>query len=200
MSEVDDVGLLERARRGDEDAFSQLFARYQRAVYRYAAYMCGQDAGDDIVQETFLAVLRQTARHDAPRGTVVGYLLGIARHVAMKRLALRGQDESLRHGASDEGGTPSQSGIEDVTVVRSSVLDDLTRAETIDAVRAAVQSLPPAYREVVVLCELDEMDYAAAAGIVECPLGTIRSRLHRARTLLTAKLAAISPVAGKNRD
>ena len=183
MSEVDDAGLLERARRGDEDAFSQLYARHQRAIFRYAVYLCGQDAGDDIVQETFLAVLRQTARLDTLRGTVAGYLLGIARHLAMKRLGSRGQDESLSDMASDS----------------PAVLDDLTRAETIDAVRAAVQSLPPAYREVVVLCELDEMDYAAAAAIVECPVGTIRSRLHRARTLLAAKLAAISPAAW-NRD
>jgi RNA polymerase sigma-70 factor, ECF subfamily len=183
MSEVDDAGLLERARRGDEDAFSQLYARHQRAIYRYAVYLCGQDAGDDIVQETFLAVLRQTARLDTLRGTVAGYLLGIARHLAMKRLGTRGQDESLSDMASDS----------------PAVLDDLTRAETIDAVRAAVRSLPPAYREVVVLCELDEMDYAAAAAIVECPVGTIRSRLHRARTLLAAKLAAISPAAW-NRD
>jgi RNA polymerase sigma-70 factor, ECF subfamily len=185
MSEVDDdAGLVERARRGDEDAFSQLYARHQRAIYRYAVYLCGQDAGDDIVQETFLAVLRQTARLDTLRGTVAGYLLGIARHLAMKRLGSRGQDESLSDMASDS----------------PAVLDDLTRAETIDAVRAAVQSLPPVYREAVVLCELNEMDYVAAAAIVECPVGTIRSRLHRARTLLAAKLAAISPVAGQNRD
>jgi RNA polymerase sigma-70 factor (ECF subfamily) len=185
MSEVDDeAGLLERARRGDEEAFSQLYACHQRAIYRYAVYLCGQDAGDDIVQETFLAVLRQTARVDTLRGTVAGYLLGIARHLAMKRLGTRGQDESLSDNMASDSPV---------------VLDDLTRAETIDAVRAAVRSLPPAYREVVVLCELDEMDYAAAAAIVECPVGTIRSRLHRARTLLAAKLAAISPAAW-NRD
>jgi len=185
MSEVDDAQLLERARGGDEAAFSQLFARHQRSVYRYAVYMCGQDAGDDIVQETFLAVLRQTARLDTLRGPVAGYLLGIARHLAMKRLGPRGQEESLSdHIAS---GSPA-------------VLDDLTRAETIDAVRAAVQSLPPAYREVVVLCELHEISYAAAAGLVRCPLGTVRSRLHRARALLTSKLASISPAASTNKE
>lgn len=158
MSEVDDVGLLERARQGDEEAFSQLFARHQRTIYRYAAYLCGQDAGDDIVQETFLAVLRQTARHDTPRGTIVGYLLGIARHVAMKRLG-------SRHDVSFAEGTDKDLGATAATDHQLTALDDLTRAETIDAVRAAVQSLPPAYREVIVLCELQEMDYAAAAGI-----------------------------------
>jgi RNA polymerase sigma-70 factor (ECF subfamily) len=69
-------------------------------------------------------------------------------------------------------------------------LDDLTREETIAAVRAAVQSLPPVYREAVVLCDLQEMDYAAAAGALQCPIGTVRSRLSRARALLVTKLSA----------
>jgi RNA polymerase sigma-70 factor (ECF subfamily) len=185
MSEVDDEGLLERARRGDEEAFSRLFARHQRAVYRYAVYMCGPDAGDDIVQETFLAVLRQTARHDPLRGPVAGYLLGIARHLALKRLGSRGYDESLSDALVSDS---------------PAVIDDLTRFETIEAVRAAVNALPPPFREVVVLCDLGEISYAAAAGIMRCPLGTVRSRLHRARTLLTSTLAALSPGAGKTRD
>src|SRR5262249_26712847 len=82
---VDDERLLERARRGDENAFSELFSRYQRQVFRYAAYMCGAERADDVVQDTFLAVLRQTNRRDRLRGTLIGYLIGIARHVAMKR-------------------------------------------------------------------------------------------------------------------
>ena len=191
MSEVDDdVGLIERARRGDEDAFSRLFARHQRVIYRYASYMCGPAAGDDIVQETFLAVLRQAGRHDPLRGTVVGYLFGIARHVVMKRLASR-HDDSFVEPVDDISGDA-------VAADQATALDDLTRAETIEAVRAAVHSLPPAYREVVVLCEFQELDYAAAAGVVACPVGTVRSRLHRARTLLTAKLAAIQPLSRKS--
>jgi RNA polymerase sigma-70 factor, ECF subfamily len=184
MSEVDDAGLLERARRGDEEAFSRLFAGHRRMIYRYAAYMCGPDAGDDIVQETFLAVLRQSGRHDTLAGTVAGYLLGIARHVVIKRLTSQQGSASFAEPVEEDfadAGTSDQ----------ATALDDLTRAETIDAVRAAVQSLPPAYREVVVLCEFQEMDYATAAGVVRCPIGTVRSRLHRARTLLTAKLAAM---------
>jgi RNA polymerase sigma-70 factor (ECF subfamily) len=188
MSEVDDVGLIERARRGDEVAFSQLFAKHQRAIYRYAVYMSGPDAADDVVQETFLAVLRQTTRHDTPRGTIVGYLLGIARHVMMKRLA--------KNVAFDE---PMDDSVGDTAAVdQATVLDDLTRAETIEAVRTAVHSLPPAYREVVVLCDFQEMDYAGAADLMQCPIGTIRSRLSRARSLLTIKLAAAEPVVRKS--
>src|SRR5207302_6049964 len=72
--------------------------------------------------------------------------------------------------------------------------EDLSRAETVDVVRAAIQSLPPAYREVVVLCELQEMDYADAAAVIGRPIGTVRSRLHRARALLASKLASTQKV------
>jgi RNA polymerase sigma-70 factor (ECF subfamily) len=177
--EVDDVALLERVRRGDAEAASALFARHQGPIYRYAAHMCGRDAADDVVQETFLAVLRRSGRYDTARGPVGNYLLGIARHFVLKRLgalyAANGADDARHDG-----------------VEQPTVLDHLARAETIETVRAAIESLPPAYREVVVLCELQEMSYEEAAGVVQCPIGTIRSRLHRARALLTTKLSGIS--------
>jgi RNA polymerase sigma-70 factor (ECF subfamily) len=190
MSEVDDADLLKRARRGDEDAFSQLFGRHQGAIYRYAVHMCGPEAGDDIVQETFLAVLRQRSRADGLRGSALGYLFGIARHLVLQRLGSK-YDPAL-----------GDTGHEDVSQVASdalTALEDLSRAETIASVRAAVQALPPVYREVVVLCELQDMDYAAAAGVLQCPIGTIRSRLSRARTLLVTKLGALQPAAGPRR-
>ena len=186
----DDAGLLRRARQGDEAAFSQLFARHQRAVYLFAARMCGTDAGDDVVQETFLAVLRQTGTFDPARGTVAGYLLGIARHHVLKRLG-----ERYRACVTEN--------VDDTVewvATQDDVLEGLTRAETIDAVRSAVQSLPPVYREVVALCELQEMDYATAADVIRCPIGTVRSRLHRARAMLTTKLAATRPAVGVSRE
>jgi RNA polymerase sigma-70 factor (ECF subfamily) len=180
MSDVDDVGLLERARRGDQEAFSRLFARYQRAIYRYAAYMAGREAADDIVQETFLAVLQQRGRDDAPRGAVLAYLIGIARHRLLKRFASR-QETLLAEPLDDDLHEAVAS--DDLTA-----LDGLARAEMIETVRAAVHALPAAYREAIVLCELQEMPYAEAAGVMQCPIGTVRSRLHRARTLLSATL------------
>jgi RNA polymerase sigma-70 factor (ECF subfamily) len=181
---VDDERLLERARRGDADAVSRLFARYQAPIYRYAVHMCGPDAGDDIVQETFLTVMRQPGRYDPARGPVVAYLFGIARHLALRRLT-----SPSAWTLSEELGEDDQT----ADVAQETALDSLTRTETIEAVRAAVRSLPPQYREVIVLCELQEMEYAAAAGILQCPIGTVRSRLHRARALLSAKLAALQP-------
>jgi RNA polymerase sigma-70 factor, ECF subfamily len=178
---VDDAGLLALARRGDAVAFSELFAGFERPLFRYAAHMCGRDAADDIVQETFLAVLKGPGRYDPAKGSVGNYLFGIARHFVLKRV-------SSRDLATFE--------LDDVTdsdaIERSlpTVLDSLSRAETVQTVRAAIASLPAPYREAVVLCELQEMSYADAAVVAECPVGTVRSRLHRAKALLLAKLTA----------
>jgi RNA polymerase sigma-70 factor (ECF subfamily) len=178
---MDDAGLLHRARRGDEPAFAELFGRFQRQVFRYAAYMDGADAADDVVQETFLAVLRQTGRHDHPTGSVAGYLIGIARHVIFKRHERMGG--GLRLADVDDDAM-----LEVEPSTEPSALDQLVAAESVDVVRTAVQSLPAPYREAVVLCDLEDLDYAAAAALMDCPVGTVRSRLHRARALLAAKL------------
>ena len=173
MIEMDDRAMLDQARTGDETAFSLLFARYQRQVFRYAAYMGGSDTADDIVQDTFLTVLRQKDRADTIAGSVIGYLIGIARHLVMKRHA------HSWSAAGEPADTPS---------LEPSAFDRLVLSESVDQIRAAVQSLPPVYREVVVLCELEEIDYSDAAAMIECPVGTVRSRLHRAKTLLASKL------------
>lgn len=187
-SEVDDARLLERARAGDAKACAALFARYQGAIFRYAAHMCGRDAADDVVQETFLALLRRGGRYDPDRGPVAAYLFGIARHAVFARI---GQMADAGVVASLDDG---REGAEEPTV-----LETLTRAETIDAVRAAIGSLPAIYREAIVLCELQEMSYEGAAAAAGCPVGTIRSRLHRAKVLLMAKLSALAAPAAVRR-
>jgi RNA polymerase sigma-70 factor (ECF subfamily) len=82
-----DAALVGAIRRGDEAAFARLYAAYQGPIFRYALHMCGAGAADDVVQETFLALLRG-GRFDADRGTLAGYLFGIARHHILKRLAV----------------------------------------------------------------------------------------------------------------
>ena len=75
-------------------------------------------------------------------------------------------------------------------------LGDLERAEGVERLRRMVLSLPVQYREAVVLCDLQELSYADAAAAMGCNVGTVRSRLHRARELLAAKLRAAHPQAG----
>ena len=175
---MDEAELVVSARHGDEAAFSELFRRHQRRIFQYASYMCGVESADDVVQETFLAVLRQKSREDTPTGTVAGYLIGIARHVVLKR------NRRIPEWAVDNAAT------ELVESSEPSAFDRLVAKQSVDAIREAVRSLPEAFREAVVLCELQDLDYATAAGLMQCPIGTVRSRLHRARGLLAAKLAA----------
>ena len=192
LNKVDDGWLLERMRRGDEAAFSELFARHQRPIYRYALHMCGPGAADDVVQDTFMALITQGRGFNPLRGTLGAYLFGIARHHVLKRLGdcgLRNADCGLVEDsrfANQQSATSNQ---------QSSPLAELERTEAVALVREAVRSLPLVYREVIVLCELQEMDYADAAAMLECPIGTVRSRLHRARALLTQKLTTMREAA-----
>jgi RNA polymerase sigma factor (sigma-70 family) len=174
LNEVDRVGdaaLVDAVRRGDEAAFARLYAAHQPAIYRYALRMCGAGAADDVVQDTFTALLRG-GRYDERRGTLSAYLFGVARHHILKRIAIADQESPLDVDPLDDT-TP---------------FDDVSRGQTVDSVRAAVDALPPVYREAIVLCELHELDYAAAAAVMQVPIGTVRSRLHRAKALLCARL------------
>jgi RNA polymerase sigma-70 factor (ECF subfamily) len=182
-SDVNEAQLLARARAGDEQAFAELFAVHQRPIYRYAVHMCGADTADDIVQDTFMALLTHNRTFDAARGPLGAYLFGIARHVVLKRLGSR------YNAATDDLETVGTHAAPDL-----SALDLLSRQETVAAVRAAIAELPLAYREAVVLCDLQEMDYQSASMVLECPLGTVRSRLHRARALLANRLSMLRSV------
>jgi RNA polymerase sigma-70 factor (ECF subfamily) len=180
-SSQSDDELLSRLRNGDEQAFTALYRRRQGSIYRFALHMGGSPAAaEDIVQEAFLALLREECGFDPERGTLSGYLFGIAR-----KLVLR----NLERGRSN---VPLESETDEVAPRELAVIDDplagLTRHETIEALRRAVQALPRRYREVVVLCDLEELDYADAAVALGCPIGTVRSRMHRARALLLEKL------------
>jgi RNA polymerase sigma-70 factor (ECF subfamily) len=160
---------------GSEDAFGALYERWSPAVFRFALHMSGdRQIAEEVTQDTFMAMIRRPVLFDETRGSLVSWLLGIARNVTRRALGAAVGDEAL-----DEAEEPASG---------ADVLHDLTRRETIDAVRQAVVSLPPAYREVVVLCDLQELDYRDVAEALDCPVGTVRSRLHRARAMLIAKL------------
>jgi RNA polymerase sigma-70 factor (ECF subfamily) len=193
MTEVEhaqDVALVNAVRRGDKDAFATLYAAHHPPLYRYALQMCGAGAADDVVQETFMVLLRGE-RFDPARGTLPAYLFGIARHHILKRLSLTrmevtAAEEDLLFKSEGADASLLQAGSSP-----PSPFDSMSRAEAVQAVRAAIGTLPPLYREVVTLCELEELDYATAAAVIGCPMGTVRSRLHRARALLSAKLVRL---------
>lgn len=184
-----DDELLHRLRKGDEAAFLELYHRRQGAIYRFALHVSGSaSAAEDIVQEVFMTLLRSECGYNPERGTLSGYLFGIARKQAL-RLIERGRVDLVFDKDAEEAPVPQ-------IAVDDNILADLTHRETLEALRRAVAALPRRYREVVALCDLEEIDYADAAAALGCPIGTVRSRLHRARALLLDKLNKERPKPG----
>ena len=186
--ERDDV-LLRRSAKGDQGAFEVLYRKYQATLYRFALRMTGQPwAAEEIVQEVFMTVIREPKKFDPSRGTLGGFLYGVARNRVMKHLERAPRDLPLA-AESDDGFSPETLMSKDMTPAEWTELRE-RRAQ----VRAAVLDLPVEFREAIVLCELAEMSYEEAANALDCPIGTIRSRLHRGRALLLAKLEMLREV------
>lgn len=175
---------------GDAKAFEALYDRRQGGIYRYALRMTGSESiAEDVTQEVFLSLVRDHSDYQQSRGTVKSYLYGMARH---RLLRLLDREKSL---VSFDGTGVTGRAVEEAAHDRlRSAHDpfvDLARDEVIELVRQAVLSLPAHFREVIVLCHLQEMNYADAAEVINCPIGTVRSRLARARTLLGGKLGML---------
>jgi RNA polymerase sigma-70 factor, ECF subfamily len=176
-----DEELLIRIHSGDEQAFVSLYRKRQAAIFRFALHMSGSEAlAEDITQEVFLAIIRGNCGYEPGRGSLSGYLYGIARKLMLRHLE-RGRLDVTLESDLESTGLPEMAVVDDPLV-------ELTNREGIEALRRAVLALPRRYREVVVLCDLEEVDYAEAAAVLGCPIGTVRSRLHRARALLLEKL------------
>jgi RNA polymerase sigma-70 factor (ECF subfamily) len=202
-TELTDDGLLRRMMAGDEEAFTLLYRRRQPALYRFALHMSGNPAvAEDVTQEVFMTLIRDTARFDPTRGTLGGFLFGVARNHLRKRWEQDRRSVSLSEDADEMGRTASNisgkssgaSGNGNGNGAFARPHDEFASLETAYHVRQAIATLPENYREVVVLCELEGMSYEEAASALDCPVGTIRSRLHRAREILVQKLREQRPL------
>jgi len=178
-----DEELLKRSAKGDEEAFAALYRRHADVLYRFAFRMTGSSWGaEEIVQDVFMTLVRGPGKYDVERGTLPAFLFGIARNKIMKYNERLPREISLVERQEDGSG----GGL----TLRDSFTPAMwaEQRERLEKVRAAVMELPIEFRETVVLCELEEMTYDQAARMLDCPIGTIRSRLHRGRALLLAKL------------
>jgi RNA polymerase sigma-70 factor, ECF subfamily len=178
-----DEELLKRSAKGDEDAFTILYRRHADVLYRFAFRMTGSSWGaEEIVQDVFMTLVREPSKYEAERGTLPAFLFGITRNKIMKYNERLPREISLVERQEDGSG----GGL----TLRDSFTPAMwaEQRERLEKVRAAVMELPVEFRETVVLCELEEMSYDQAARTLDCPIGTIRSRLHRGRALLLAKL------------
>jgi len=181
-----DVRLLAEIAAGVEDAFVELYRRRQNDVYRFAFAMArSRSFAQDVTQEVFLNVLENASRFDSNKGSVRAWLFGCARYVTLDRLRLerRWTDDMPPEAATFDGD------------------ERLLADQRVERLHAAIARLPVEYREALVLAELQELTYAETAVVLDCPVGTVRSRLHRARALLAAMLDENDPAkadAGEN--
>jgi len=180
-----DLELLQLMMAGDEDAFTIIYRRRQGGVYRFALHMSGsQTVAEDVTQEVFIVLMREAGRFDPSRGSLAAYLYGIARNHVLRRIEQDRLFVPLADSAEDATGACA------FLIADGDPLGDLTRNEKIQELRSSILVLPPHYREALVLCELHEMSYVEAASVIGCAVGTLRSRLHRARALLVERLRA----------
>lgn len=180
--------LLRRAVAGDEEAFRALYRQLSGPIYRFALHMSGNEGvAEEVTQEAFLVLVRDPGRYDPGRATLKAFLYGVARNHTLRALEKESHFAPFREEQEDSSGELQGPAISDPSADAS---DDLLRREQIARVRRAVLALPAVYREAVVLCDLQEMSYGEAAHTLACAPGTLRSRLHRGREMLAARLRA----------
>lgn len=184
-----DVMLVERAVAGDQMAFELLVIKYQRRIQRLIGRMVRDvDLVEDITQETFIRAYRalHQFRGDAQFYT---WLYRIAVNTAKKFLLELKRDPTVSEGAfksSDEGDETYRAGSEPMTDETPESV--LAAKEIAAAVNAAMDALPEDLRQALALREIEGLTYEDIAEVMDCPIGTVRSRIFRAREAISAKV------------
>ena len=184
-----DLALVERANAGDTRAFELLVIKYQRRIERLVGRMVRDvDLVPDIAQETFIRAYK--ALHQF-RGEAQFYtwLYRIAVNTAKKALMEMRRSpiitESALHNRSDDDET---SVIEQELITQETPETVLAAQEIAQAVNAAMEALPEDLRQAVTLREIEGLSYEEISQAMDCPIGTVRSRIFRAREAISAKV------------
>lgn len=188
-----DIELVRRMRNGDQAAFVVLYRRHQAALYRYAVLRCGStQVAADVVQEVFVGLMSNQYHYDGLKGNLLYFLFGVARNLAMKF------DEVTQHRFQNLESVSTLSDSEsddmdesmDVMSEEPNPLERLLQHQMAEDLRVAINDLLPHYRDVLILYEMQEMSYLDIADICQINVGTVRSRLSRARQALAERLQA----------
>jgi RNA polymerase sigma-70 factor (ECF subfamily) len=179
-----DPELLDRMAMGDREALAIIFRRHHGTVYRFSRQMLGsKEAAEDVTQDVFVALTKGAGRFNREVASLSTYLYGIARNLVLQRYK--------RSRARVEVNIDAMGDDEAVFATTSDPTETMARDHATRALRRAILRLPVHYREVVVLCELNGLSYEEAAAIAGCPVGTVRSRLSRARQMLIDRCKAV---------
>ncbi|WP_342113585.1 RNA polymerase sigma factor RpoE [Pseudoduganella sp. OTU4001] len=175
-----DRELVERARAGERAAFDLLVARYQRRLLRLVLRLLRDPAeAEDVVQETFLKAYRALPRF---RGEAAFFTW-------LYRIAVNGARNAIlrrRQRSGPQGIAPSQAPAQPPEIGTPESM--LLSKQVMQAIDAALEALPLELRTAIVLREIEGLSYEEIAQIMECPMGTVRSRLFRARESIARRL------------
>jgi RNA polymerase sigma-70 factor (ECF subfamily) len=167
--------LIQRFQAGDREAFTAIYRAHHAAIFRFAFHMTADPVkAAEITQDVFVWLIHHAAEFDPQRGALPAFLGGVARKLMQRR-----RRTELRWLPFDAAG-----------MFRFKARDsagEIAAAIDAESLRKAIARLPVRYREVIVLCDLENQSYDAAAAVLGCVVGTVRSRLHRGRELLARK-------------
>lgn len=182
---IADMELVVQARRGSEDGFEELVRRYQRPIVAYVYRMIGDyDAALDAAQEVFIKVYNSLDRY-SPEYKFSTWIYRIAHNVAIDHL--RRQNA---HGANLCVAGSDEDGFERLPANADQPSPEAAseRAERRETIEAVVQTLPPGYRELILLRHAHDMSYDEIAEVTGLPLGTVKNRIFRARACVRERL------------
>jgi RNA polymerase sigma-70 factor (ECF subfamily) len=171
---------------GRPDEFGMLFDRYSRLLYGYCARRVGPDLAEDVVAETLLTAFEQRHRFDQTAETARPWLFGIATNLLRnhRRAEVRGWRAFARTGADP------LDGVRRVTDGIADRVDErVDAAQAVRAIAGALAAMPRGQREALLMYAWSGLDYAELAAALGLPIGTVRSRLHRARARLRQALS-----------
>lgn len=186
---ISDTELLRQMRQGDKHAFTALYRRHHAVLYRYAMLRCGSPGiAADVVQDVFLGLLTEQFKYDALKGQLSYFLFGVARNLAMKHDSILQKTTSTNSLLDDE----DEGEVFDTVCDDAAPLERLLHKQMAEDLRQGIACLAPHYRDVLILYEMHEMSYLEIADICQINVGTVRSRLSRARQGLAERLSSHS--------
>ena len=186
----DDTSLVQQVQQGQVAAYGHLVSKYQDRVYNTCYRICGNaEAARDLSQDTFLKAMESIERFEG-RSRFYTWLFRIAVNLSLSyRRKAKGTSAVSIHGDQGEWELDSQAaGLRGGQDDASDPSRRMVRREQQRAVRAAIDDLDPEHRAIIVLKDIESFDYAQIAEVLELPIGTVKSRLHRARMALKEKL------------
>jgi RNA polymerase sigma-70 factor (ECF subfamily) len=183
--EADDASVIGRSRR-EPEAFAEVFRRHAPDIKRYVTRRLGTEAAEDVVAETFLAAFRQRDGYDLSRPNARPWLYGIATNLIGQHV--RAETRQLRILA--------RTGVDPVMAPFTERSDERLSAEASGpALAGALAALPKGHRDALLLVAWGDLSYPEAARALGVRVGTVRSRINRARSKVRRDLGGINPVA-----